>query len=501
MSGGQPSQPVIIVASTKSTGLAIILALLFGPLGLLYSSVLAAVVMFIVSIPVVIFTAGLGLLLTQPICAVWAAVAVMSRNKKLIGGATGSLIAARPTRIVPDVDVSSPVPTEVPGLVQALPHPSNDTMFCEVCGAKGAEGFKFCGKCGGQLRPVPEEIETSPGEVEVVDSLPFVATATGSAQGPLRGVSGTTIALLAAAFVVLAVAGYWWMHSHDNGANFVGTWQYGSESGVDSSGKNDPVGYLRIVKAEDGRFQLVEGWSSKAWNNGEIVWKNDSYGLASAKGKLEGNIRSYNFRATHAVEFDYHLTLKRIDDNTLLYTVSSELLPETHIAHRISAVAQSPAPSDSVPATGEAVSASSGVAEPTKESKRLNTEGLRILSAAQPDFNLAKRDFEQAVQLDSNNVEALNNLGYVYSRLGDYSSAEPILVRVIDLAPTRKVAYGNLGQVQAKLGKTQDAANNFCQYVRQFSSLERGKSILARTFNDPDPNIQSAVNSTLANCN
>jgi hypothetical protein len=58
MPEGQPSQPVIIVASTKSTGLAIILALLFGPLGLLYSSVLAAVVMFIVSIPVVIFTAG-----------------------------------------------------------------------------------------------------------------------------------------------------------------------------------------------------------------------------------------------------------------------------------------------------------------------------------------------------------------------------------------------------------------------------------------------------------
>jgi hypothetical protein len=69
------------------------------------------------------------------------------------------------------------------------------------------------------------------------------------------------------------------------------------------------------------------------------------------------------------------------------------------------------------------------------------------------------------------------------------------------MAPTRKVTQGNLGEVEAKLGKTQDAANHFCQYVRLFSSLERGKSLLARTFTDPDPNVQAAVSSTLANCN
>jgi tetratricopeptide (TPR) repeat protein len=135
-----------------------------------------------------------------------------------------------------------------------------------------------------------------------------------------------------------------------------------------------------------------------------------------------------------------------------------------------------------------------------RQSKLLNAEGLRILSAASPDFNSAKRAFEQAIQLEPNNVEALNNLGYVYGKLGDYRSAEPVLIKVIDLAPTRKVVYGNLGEVQAKLGKTQDAANHFCQYVRQFDSLDRGKSLLAKTFNDPDPNVQSAVSLALANC-
>ena len=75
----------IVITSTKNTGLAVVLALFFGPIGLLYSSVVGAIVMFIVSIPVVIFTAGLGLILTQPICAVWAAVGVNSYNKKLLG--------------------------------------------------------------------------------------------------------------------------------------------------------------------------------------------------------------------------------------------------------------------------------------------------------------------------------------------------------------------------------------------------------------------------------
>jgi len=83
--GASASQPVIVVASTKSMGLAIVLALLFGPLGLLYSSVLAAVVMFVVSIVVAIFTMGIGLLFTNPICAIWAGVAVNTHNKKLLG--------------------------------------------------------------------------------------------------------------------------------------------------------------------------------------------------------------------------------------------------------------------------------------------------------------------------------------------------------------------------------------------------------------------------------
>jgi hypothetical protein len=75
----------IVVVPVKSTGIAIILALVFGPLGLLYSSITAAIVMFVITIPAIIFTAGFGLILTQPICAIWAYVAVTDYNKKLLG--------------------------------------------------------------------------------------------------------------------------------------------------------------------------------------------------------------------------------------------------------------------------------------------------------------------------------------------------------------------------------------------------------------------------------
>ncbi len=88
-----------------------------------------------------------------------------------------------------------------------------------------------------------------------------------------------------------------------------------------------------------------------------------------------------------------------------------------------------------------------------KTSKKLNAAGLRLLSATHPDFKEAKLTFEKAIQLDSSNIEALNNLGYVYSRIGDYRSAEAVLLRVLAVAPTRRAAHGNLGYVEANLAK------------------------------------------------
>lgn len=82
---GSPQQ--IVVTPTKSMGMAIILTAIFGPLGMFYSTIVGGIIMFLVSIGVLIFTAGLGFLFTWPICIIWAAVAVKSHNDAVRSGA------------------------------------------------------------------------------------------------------------------------------------------------------------------------------------------------------------------------------------------------------------------------------------------------------------------------------------------------------------------------------------------------------------------------------
>ena len=77
----QQNTTVVVMKSNKSTGVAIILALLFGPLGLLYASVKGGIIMFFITSIVALFTLGIGLLITWPACVIWAAVAVNNQNK------------------------------------------------------------------------------------------------------------------------------------------------------------------------------------------------------------------------------------------------------------------------------------------------------------------------------------------------------------------------------------------------------------------------------------
>ena len=76
-----------VIVAGKSMAVAILLALFFGPLGMLYSTVMGGVVMIVISILVGIFTLGFGLFITWPICVIWAAVATNSHNKKVLATA------------------------------------------------------------------------------------------------------------------------------------------------------------------------------------------------------------------------------------------------------------------------------------------------------------------------------------------------------------------------------------------------------------------------------
>lgn len=78
----------IVVTTTKSVGVSIILTVLFGALGMFYSTIWGAVIMIFLSIIVIVATAGLGLIITWPISIIWGAMAVSSYNKKLLAQAT-----------------------------------------------------------------------------------------------------------------------------------------------------------------------------------------------------------------------------------------------------------------------------------------------------------------------------------------------------------------------------------------------------------------------------
>jgi hypothetical protein len=89
--GGIMTQPIptanaaLALAQQKSVGVAVLLAIFFGPLGMLYSTIVGAIVMFFVTLVVGIISLGLGLILCWPVCVVWAALAAQSHNRKMMG--------------------------------------------------------------------------------------------------------------------------------------------------------------------------------------------------------------------------------------------------------------------------------------------------------------------------------------------------------------------------------------------------------------------------------
>ena len=91
MANELPQQPQrIIVTPTKSMGIAILLAVIFGPAGMLYSTIPGGLIMigitFVIGL-IGILTAGFGLILLiplWPVYIIWAAVAANSYNKKLL---------------------------------------------------------------------------------------------------------------------------------------------------------------------------------------------------------------------------------------------------------------------------------------------------------------------------------------------------------------------------------------------------------------------------------
>lgn len=79
---------VVIVNNKKSVGLAFILAFLFGPLGLLYVSIVGGIIMFAVSFLSFFILPIIGYILVHIGCIIWAIVGAQNENKKTSQGIT-----------------------------------------------------------------------------------------------------------------------------------------------------------------------------------------------------------------------------------------------------------------------------------------------------------------------------------------------------------------------------------------------------------------------------
>jgi hypothetical protein len=88
--------PAVTLVSTKNVGLAIALTFFFGPIGMLYSTIVGALTMFVLNVGALLLTAGLGLIVTWPIGIVWSALATMSHNKRVLSGIAGMQLATTP---------------------------------------------------------------------------------------------------------------------------------------------------------------------------------------------------------------------------------------------------------------------------------------------------------------------------------------------------------------------------------------------------------------------
>lgn len=77
---------VMVVKPVKSVGIAILLTVLFGPLGMLYSTIVGAIIMIILTVLVGALTVGIGLIITWPICILWGALSASAYNRKITKG-------------------------------------------------------------------------------------------------------------------------------------------------------------------------------------------------------------------------------------------------------------------------------------------------------------------------------------------------------------------------------------------------------------------------------
>jgi hypothetical protein len=148
---------VIQVGSHKNVAGAVVLAFLFGPLGMLYATISGGIVMFFVNIVVAFLTLGLGLFFTIPLGMLWAGMAASSHNKQLQAVATVQASGQMPAPPPPAAPGPLPATAEAPPppvkveeeeVTVVLKSADPAKASCTSCGHDINPRARFCSACG-----------------------------------------------------------------------------------------------------------------------------------------------------------------------------------------------------------------------------------------------------------------------------------------------------------------------------------------------------------------
>lgn len=97
--------------------------------------------------------------------------------------------------------------------------------------------------------------------------------------------------------------------------------------------------------------------------------------------------------------------------------------------------------------------------EQQKESDYYYKVGLTYLN--EDKFQMAFVQFQRALQIDPDNIKALNSLGLVYYQLEDYDNAKDLFIKAVYLDPGFSDAYTNLGITYMKTAQWREAMDSF----------------------------------------
>jgi Flp pilus assembly protein TadD len=117
------------------------------------------------------------------------------------------------------------------------------------------------------------------------------------------------------------------------------------------------------------------------------------------------------------------------------------------------------------------------------------TEAHNLLGVAYDKKGLADRardSYEQAMKVEPDDAQTLNNLGFSLYQNGNYRAAVDRLKRAIKLAPTDERILNNLGLALCRLGKFDEAYKHFARAAGAYTGNLNTARMLERFGRDQD---------------